>query len=185
MSPADLDARMTLPEATAADAEVDVHRLYRETVGPLRATLRRLTWAACDVDDLLQDVFVAALDRPAALARAVSPRAWLYGIAFNHVARRRRRHMLRRYLGLEEAPEPVAAGPHEELEQREAEALVHAALEQLAPKKRAVFVLYELDGFSGEEISEAVGCPLKTVWTRLFHARRELDAELKKLVKTP
>jgi len=185
VSSADAD-HMTLTDA-ASEVEVDVQRLYREVAASLRATLRRLTWAGCDVDDLLQDVFVSALDRPEALARAASPRAWLYGIALNHASRRRRRHMVRRYLGLDDAPETEApgAGPHERYEQREAEKIVQAALEKISPKKRAVFVLYELEGFTGEEIAEAVAAPLKTVWTRLYHARREVDAALRKKLEKP
>ncbi len=110
-------------------------------------------------------------------------RAWIYGIALNVASEHRRRRMVRRFFGLDDAPEPVApSGPHAALEQREAEALVQAALDTLAPKKRAVFVLYELEGLTGEEIAEAVACPLKTVWTRLYHARRELEAELAKRV---
>ena len=40
-------------------------------------------------------------------------------------------------------------------------------------------MLYELEGLSGEEIAQLVGCPLKTVWTRLFHARAEFQKHLK------
>lgn len=45
----------------------------------------------------------------------------------------------------------------------------------MAPKKREVFALFELEGLSGEEIAERVGCPIDTVWTRLFHARKEFE----------
>ena len=37
----------------------------------------------------------------------------------------------------------------------------------------------ELEGMSGQAIAEIVHCPLKTVWTRLFHARREFLAHLR------
>ncbi|MBK7862855.1 MAG: RNA polymerase sigma factor [Archangiaceae bacterium] len=175
---------MVMPRAD--DATAEVHRLYRETVGPLRSTLKRLTWSQADVDDMLQDVFVAALDRPLGLVKAQSPRAWLYGIAINIASERNRRHKLRRFFGLDAVPEPVAPdSPHAALEQREAQALVQASLEALSAKKRAVLVLYELEGFSGEEIALAVGAPVKTVWTRLYHARRELNFELEKRVGKP
>jgi len=58
-------------------------------------------------------------------------------------------------------------------ESREAAAGVHRLLSKLSEKKRTVFVLFELEELSGEEIAEAVGVPLATVWTRLFHARKE------------
>jgi RNA polymerase sigma-70 factor (ECF subfamily) len=43
----------------------------------------------------------------------------------------------------------------------------------MAAKKREVLALYEIDGLSGDEIAERLGCPPATVRTRLYHARRE------------
>jgi RNA polymerase sigma-70 factor (ECF subfamily) len=45
----------------------------------------------------------------------------------------------------------------------------------MAPKKREVFALFELEGLTGEEIAERVGCKVDTVWTRLWHARRDFE----------
>jgi RNA polymerase sigma-70 factor (ECF subfamily) len=52
-------------------------------------------------------------------------------------------------------------------------------IDQLAEKKRTVFILHELDGRSPAEISQIVGAPVLTVRTRLFYARRELAEMLK------
>jgi RNA polymerase sigma-70 factor, ECF subfamily len=51
-------------------------------------------------------------------------------------------------------------------------------LDRLPEKKRIVFVLHDLEGVSPAEISEAVGAPVLTVRTRLFYARREIEAML-------
>jgi RNA polymerase sigma-70 factor, ECF subfamily len=51
-------------------------------------------------------------------------------------------------------------------------------LDKLTDKKREVFVLHELEGLSPAEISAQVGAPVLTVRTRLFYARKELDALL-------
>ena len=51
-------------------------------------------------------------------------------------------------------------------------------LARLADKKRIVFVLHELEGMSPAEIADVVGAPVLTVRTRLFYARRELEAML-------
>jgi RNA polymerase sigma-70 factor (ECF subfamily) len=40
-------------------------------------------------------------------------------------------------------------------------------------ERRTAFVLFEIDGLSGEEIARIQDVPLNTVWTRLHHARRE------------
>src|SRR5258706_316606 len=49
---------------------------------------------------------------------------------------------------------------------------------RLADKKRVVFVLHELEGVAPTDIAKIVGCPVLTVRTRLFYARRELEAML-------
>jgi RNA polymerase sigma-70 factor (ECF subfamily) len=50
---------------------------------------------------------------------------------------------------------------------------VYAALNRLGEKKRTVFVLFELEELSGEEIAALINCPVKTVWSRLASARIE------------
>jgi RNA polymerase sigma-70 factor (ECF subfamily) len=51
-------------------------------------------------------------------------------------------------------------------------------LARLAEKKRTVFILHELEGLPPSEIATIVGAPVLTVRTRLFYARRELEAML-------
>jgi RNA polymerase sigma-70 factor (ECF subfamily) len=43
----------------------------------------------------------------------------------------------------------------------------------MAEKRRTAFVLFEIEGYSGEEIAELFGIPVATVWTRLHHARKD------------
>jgi RNA polymerase sigma-70 factor (ECF subfamily) len=126
---------------------------------------------------LLQELFVVALNQADRFGEAGPPRPWLYGVAFKLIASSRRRIRLRRFLGLDDAPEPAhSETPSAIFEHRETSERVYALLDRLSEKKRTVLVLYEMEGWTGEEIAERVGCPLKTVWTRLFHARRDLEA---------
>ena len=161
-----------------ADVRQEILQLGAPSWLPLRLGMAH--YQACQLLALDEDQVVEI-----AKAVAMHREGSFLGIALNLAARRRRRHAVRRFFGLEHAAQLEApTSPHARLETREAEALVQRALERLAPKKRDVFVLYELEGFSGEEIAEAVGAPLKTVWTRLYHARREIEAELKKRLET-
>ena len=157
----------------------EVRELYFQAAAAVRASLRRLTGAGPHVDDLLHDVFVVALRREAELQRAASPRAWLHGIATKTAANWRRRRWVRSMLGLE-AAEDVSRGesPERHRERRDAERWVARALEAMTPKKREAFVLFELDGLSGPEVAEALGIPVATVWTRLFHARKDFAAQV-------
>ncbi len=161
--------------------KVQLAVLYR-THGPrLRAALARLAGPGVSADDLLQEVFVIAFSKLQAFGEAGPPVPWLFGVANKVAVSARRRARLWRRVGLESAPEPMSSGtPHTLFEHAESAARVHAALERLDAKKRSVFVLYELEGLSGEEIAQALGVPLKTVWTRLGRARTEVSEALRR-----
>lgn len=160
----------------------DVHRLYVSHAAGLRLALQRLAGPGMDADDLLQEVFVIALRKPDDLAQARSPSAWLFGVATKVAATRRRTAFWKRLAGLEDAGEVASAEtPARSLEQKAASVLVQRALTVLTTAKRDVFVLFELQGLTGEEVAEALQIPLKTVWTRLFYARREFAEELRRI----
>ncbi|MCC6332821.1 MAG: RNA polymerase sigma factor [Myxococcales bacterium] len=164
----------------------DVRRLYVAHAPALRLTLQRLAGAGLDPDDLVQEVFVVALRKHTELARVSSPVAWLFGVATKVAATRRRTASWRRWLGIEEAQELSSAeSPARTLEQKQASELVQRALGSLSSAKRDVFVLFELQQLSGEEIAQALEIPLKTVWSRLFYARRDFATAVEKLGGAP
>ncbi|MBK7859238.1 MAG: RNA polymerase sigma factor [Archangiaceae bacterium] len=160
----------------------DVRVLYARHGAELRLTLARLAGRLVDPDDLLHEVFLVAMRNCTQLGRATSRRAWLFGVATKVAATQRRSATLRSFFGLglvENHPSPES--PQRSLEQRQAGERVQQGLSKLSEAKRSVFVLYELQGLKGEEIAEALAIPLKTVWTRLFHARREFEQALARL----
>jgi RNA polymerase sigma-70 factor (ECF subfamily) len=63
--------------------------------------------------------------------------------------------------------------PGELYERKEAEGLLRGLLGKMSEVRRTTFILFEIEGYSGEEIAEMQGIPLNTVWTRLHHARKE------------
>jgi RNA polymerase sigma-70 factor (ECF subfamily) len=66
---------------------------------------------------------------------------------------------------------PIVTDPSERSTQL---ATLDRMLGKLPPKKRTVLVLFEIEGLSAKEISDVVGCPENTVWSRLHHARSEM-----------
>lgn len=160
----------------------DVRRLYSTHAPELRLALNRLAGNGVDCDDLLQEVFVVAIRKMSDLALARSEKAWLYGVAVKLAAGQRRRHRIRSWLGLDDAPELTSAeSPARTLEQKEASKLLQQALDSLPAAKRDVLVLFELQGLTGDEVAAALDIPVATVWTRLFHARKALQAAVKRL----
>jgi RNA polymerase sigma-70 factor (ECF subfamily) len=68
-------------------------------------------------------------------------------------------------------PDPAAGG-------QEQAADLRRALATLPPEQRAGLALFYIDGLSVAEIAEALGIPVGTVKSRLFHARRALRHQL-------
>jgi len=67
----------------------------------------------------------------------------------------------------------VAADQPAHVEQQQARALLDRVLATLEPAKREVFVLFEIEKLSMEEVAAAVGCPPRTAYYRLETARKE------------
>src|SRR5262249_22467180 len=74
---------------------------------------------------------------------------------------------------LDEPADESGMAPDQQLERREELMRVYRTLERLAPKKRIVFVLHEIQGLDIKEIAAIVEAPLVTVRTRLHYARKE------------
>ncbi len=177
-----MERSLSTPRTHDAFTADDVRLLYVEHAPALRLTLARLAGTTLDPDDLLQEVFVVAMRKSADLARADSRKAWLCGVAVKVATTRRRTARLLTFLGLKDAEQHASPeSPQRSLEQRYASVRVQQVLSALSEAKRTVFVLYEQQGFTGEEIAQALSIPLKTVWTRLFHARKEFEKELQRL----
>ena len=59
--------------------------------------------------------------------------------------------------------------------------LIHSGLAGLSPDHRQVIELTYFCGYSYQEIAEIADCPVNTVKTRMFHARRRLKVLLPRL----
>lgn len=137
---------------------------------------RRLGAPDSELDDVVQETFLVAFRR---LDQFQTGRlsTWLFRIASNVASARHRRRRVRDAFAALFGPreEPTVRGPDQDYEAREAREQVSRVLSRMAPKKREVFALFELEGLSGEEVAERVGCKVDTVWTRLHYARRDFE----------
>ncbi len=145
---------------------------------------RRLGTPEAELDDVCQETFLIAFRRLDSF-REGRFTTWLYRIAANVASERHRRRRVARtfsWLFGQPASEPVVErGPDAQVESREAEEIALRVLERMGRKKREVFVLFEIEGLSGEEVAERVGCRLETVWTRLHYARKDFARLVKQL----
>jgi len=156
-------------------------KLFERYEPLLRRYFGRLGVAPGDVDDVIQAVFLEVMRAAERYDSQYSVKSWLCGIA-TIMARRHHRSLARwtarmaAWAGVE--TKDAIATPYEIVEHDQAARILERALAGLSEKKREVFVLVTLEGLSGEEAARALGVPLKTVWTRLHYARRELRAAL-------
>jgi RNA polymerase sigma-70 factor (ECF subfamily) len=70
--------------------------------------------------------------------------------------------------------------PQQNVLRRELAGKMTEALAQLPEKHRTVLVLRELEGLSYEELAERLGIHKGTVMSRLFHARKKMQALLRR-----
>jgi RNA polymerase sigma-70 factor (ECF subfamily) len=139
-------------------------------------TARSLGTPPSEVEDVAQEVFTLAFRKLDAFTHGQLA-TWLYRICANvvtdHHRKRRVRQAFSALFGEQAEPVSTSPGPEGQVQAAQAQAQVGQILARMSPKKREVFVLFEIEGCTGEEIAERVGCPVDTVWTRLFHARKE------------
>ncbi|AKU94868.1 RNA polymerase sigma factor RpoE [Labilithrix luteola] len=136
-----------------------------------------------DVDDIVQQTFLELPKIAGAFDGRASCRSWLYGIALRLAFRRRRSlARLRRMVSKLTETSKTTAGPDPEAiaEGRQDLMAFERALGALGDKKRAAFVLVEIEGLSVDEAARALQIPAATVRTRTFHARQELRASMRK-----
>ena len=164
--------------SVAVGEHLDAEALYRAHAEFVGRFLLRLGAPGDDVPDLIQEVFLVAHRRGGFTVDRAKPTTWLAEIAFRVSSDRRKKRNRRR----EDADAPTvelapsrSASMGDRAEARQALARVQRALEQLTPQKRAVFVLYELEGESCEVIARGMGIPVGTVYSRLHSARREFS----------
>ena len=144
----------------------------------MRGLVLRLGGPRSEAEDLVQEVFLVAHRKWPGLGELgqVDPRNWLYrsrgpGTALRVAATEASGPSSSSEKTLHE-PKELHETPATLLERSEERTTVHRLLGSLSEKKRVVFVLFEIEGLPGQQIADILQVPLRTVWTRLFHARR-------------
>ena len=142
--------------------------------------IRALGGAEADRDDIVQEVFLVVRRRLGAFDGA-NPAGWLYRITRRQVRDFRRRSWVKHIFTKRRVEDPdalqsSAGGPVAALERQEDQRILLAILGKIREERRTTFVLFEIEGLSGDEIARIQSVPLNTVWTRLYHARRDFAA---------
>jgi RNA polymerase sigma-70 factor (ECF subfamily) len=173
-------------ERLAARAAGGDRRAFEALVTRHRQAVYRLCWSAtgnpADADDAAQETFLRVYRALPSYdpERPFGP--WLRKIAWNCglSVRRDGQAGVPKVSG-EGLPDPAdpADGPEDAVSGIEEKRRVAAAMADLPAELRTVLVLRAVEGLSYAEIAETAGIPAGTVMSRLFRARRWLQAALK------
>ncbi len=170
------------PGGGRREGPLDFATLYDAWFEHVSRWLLALGAPTADTEDLAQEVFMVVRRRLCDFdGRNVA--GWLYRIASRQVWQHRRRRWVQRVfssaqrVNINEVPDG-RAGAVAALETQEKRQLLERIVAKMSEKRRVVFMLFEVEGYSGEEIADTLDVPINTVWTRLHHARKDFFALL-------
>ncbi|HEY6077960.1 MAG TPA: sigma-70 family RNA polymerase sigma factor [Polyangiaceae bacterium] len=152
-------------------------------------SLRRLGVREADVLDQAQKVFLTAHFKLAEFEGRSQISTWLFGICQRVASDYRRSALFRREVTTDAAEMDLYGGSsHEDssqgAESRQRVQVAEAILNKLPEPQRLVFVLFELEEMSGQDIAQLLGISVGTVRSRLRLAREAFSREVKRLALT-
>jgi RNA polymerase sigma-70 factor (ECF subfamily) len=164
------------------EVRLDIEAIYHLHGSIIAGWVANLGGPAADVEDLVQEVFVAVQEQLPRFKGRSRLTTWLYRITANVVSNRRRR----KWFGREQSAgldALIASNPpaDENIAAAERRLQVYAVLDRLKEKHREVLVLFEIEERSGEEVAELLDVRLDTLWVRLHRARAEFLKQLELL----
>lgn len=156
----------------------------------LRNFIRSWVPQEADVEDVLQDVFFELIEAQRMVTPLRQAGAWLFRVARNRITDlfRRRSAEARRQipaggdgdsLDLEAWLPSREAGPEAAYTRRVLLEELDAALDELPPEQRAVFIAHELEGRSFKDLAEETGLSVNTLLSRKHYAVLHLRERLR------
>jgi len=177
-----------------AAAPLSFDGVYRAHAKAVSRWASRLLGPGGDCEDVVQEVFIVVRHKLARFDGQADITTWLYEITVRVVQEwRRRRRWWSWVTGRGPSPSrgraltppalPADGGldPVARLEVRERVVFFYRILDGLGEAYRTTFILFELEGLSGERIAEITGTRLPTVWARLSRARRAFIERMRRL----
>lgn len=172
------EAELVLLDGIVAGDRGAFEELYRLYHPRLTRFLLNLIRRPTLVEEVLNDTMMVVWDRADSFNGASKLSTWIFAIAYRKAMK-----------GLKRQDEAVedkdaenrvseAASPEEESSRHRINALLMRAMDDLSPAHRAVVDLTYFHELGYREIAAILECPVDTVKTRMFHARRHLRRRL-------
>ena len=154
----------------------------------LLAFIRRRIPDEIDAEDLLQDVFYELVEAYRMMKPVAHAGAWMIEVARNRITdlfRRGKKEVAQDEGGrmLEDLLPSPDAGPEALYARGVLLAEIEAALGELPPSQREVFLAHEIDGRSFAEISAETGVSVNTLLSRKHYAVKRLRVRLQRIYR--
>ena len=166
---------------------------FDELITRYRDRIYRITYQMTsnhdDANDLAQEAFIRAFRSIGKFRGQSSFYTWIYRIAVNLTLNFLKKSGKRRNFSLDDTDSSIHRDPvlidlfHEDTPERgagisELRQKIHRALQELTPNHRTVVVMHDIENMTHGEIAKILGINEGTVRSRLFYARRQLQALL-------
>ncbi len=139
-----------------------------------------------DKDDIIQQVFIKIYKSLNSFKGLSSLDTWIYRITTKVCIDQLRKKYRKRQLNIISNPDLIEnrrdatkADPYQDSENKELSEQIQIGLNKLSVDKRMVVTMFEMEGFSLQDISEILKKPIGTIKSRLFHGRKELAWHLR------
>lgn len=152
---------------------------------------RQLTGSRQEADDLYQDTFLKAMELSWKIDYGRNPKSYLLSVALRIWKNRKRKFAWRKRIadtrsmaeGQDaEAEISAEASPEEQAIDREEQAMVRQAVDQLPERLKLVVLLFYMEELPVKQIAAILRIPVGTVLSRLHQARKILKKELESVI---
>jgi len=172
-----LDEASLIAQVSSGDRAA-FETLWRSYYPRLKRFAEQITRKPHLVEEIVNDTMLVVWRKASTFSLRSKVSTWIIGIAL--------RKSLKALEGADDPVDfdpdvlasPAESGPEARLIQEELRTRLVHLLNSLSPNHRAVVELTYFEGHSYREIAAITGCPVDTVKTRMFHARRQLKALL-------
>jgi RNA polymerase sigma factor (sigma-70 family) len=165
---AQLIARIVDGDLQAFDA------LYRIYFPRLKRFLDRMTRSATLIEEILNDTMLVVWQKAATYNGSCKVSTWIFSIAYRKALKALRDVDDPIDMDFDQISAEENGQPDQEYNQRQSQMNVGRALDALPLEQRTVVNLTYYHGMDYREIAETMDCPVNTVKTRMFHARKRL-----------
>lgn len=170
-------ADVELARRCAAGEREAQRAFFLQQRAQVHRTLYRVLGSNRQIEDLIQETFIAAFGALGSFRGESSLNTWIDTIAarvvYRHLARREPRPV---HLQAVASMASDAPDPERQAVAREALRRLYGALDRIEPKHRIAYTLHELDGRPVKEVARITRASSLAVKNRLWRARRSLHA---------